>query len=326
MAAGKASDFVIYHEQYYSGTHEALGRYTEAFNAASQNCMQLVPKFLAGDYEYSSFLLRPSNLVTRRSSGVGDATIIGMSMEDMISVKLNRKIGPLDQTMDSWKKIGKDFEEMSFHLGQMIAEDKMVDFLDYALYAAEAALSGQSDNTYDATGQSTTTMTATHLNSGLNLMGDMARNVKVWVMHSKVWRNLIAQAISDKIYNEAGTVVYGGDPGTLNRPVIVTDSSALQLGAESTSTTYQTLGLVEGGVVVTESEEETLIYDEVTGKENMQYRVQGEYTYNIMLKGFAWDVSNGGANPTLSTLKTATNWDKVYSNKKNLCGIRIVTT
>lgn len=322
MAAGTASNFVIYHEQYYSGTHEALGRYTEAFNAASQNCIQLVPKFLAGDYEYSSFLLRPSNLITRRTSGTGDATVIGMSMEDMISVKLNKKIGPVDQTLDSWKKIGKDFEEMSYHIGQWVAEDKMVEYLDKALYAAEAALSGQADNTYDA---GSNTMTVTYLNSGLNLMGDMARNVKIWVMHSKVWRDLIAAAITAKIYNEAGTVVYGGDPGTLNRPVIVTDSAALQLGAESTSTTYQTLGLVEGGAVVTESEEETIIYDEVTGKENLMYRVQGEYAYNIMLKGFAWDVGTGGANPTLSTLKTASNWDKVYSNKKNLCGVRIVT-
>ncbi|MGH9339528.1 MAG: major capsid protein, partial [Acidobacteriota bacterium] len=58
---------------------------------------------------------------------------------------------------------------------------------------------------------------------------------------------------------------------------------------------------------------------------NLVMRIQGEYAYNLRLRGFAWDVTNGGANPTDSALGTSTNWDKAATADKSLAGIRIKT-
>ncbi len=123
-------------------------------------------------------------------------------------------------------------------------------------------------------------------------------------------------------------VVYGGTPGTLGRPVVVVDAPALYTAATSASgsyATYHTLGLVANGAVVTESEQEEVVSEVVTGLENLVFRVQGEYAFNLECKGFAWDVTNGGANPTNAAIGTSSNWDKAATDKKALSGVRITT-
>lgn len=326
MSTGTASGFKIYNEEYYSGMYEQLAQNVNAFNAASQGGIQLVQADKRGDYEKASFVDYISTLISRRdTTSVSTATDIAMTQGNQISVKLNRKIGPVANTLDSWRKMGKDSQEMSYILGKTIAKQKMHNFLESAIRACEAALSGQSGLCYDATGESTKTMTHAYLVEGLNKMGDQAANIICWVMHSKPYFDLVKQSITDKIYEEAGRVVYGGTPGTLGKPVVVTDCDALWVGADSSSTTYQTLGLVSGGIVVTESEGEEIAFERITGLENLVYRLQGEYAFNVGIKGFAWDTTNGGANPTDNNLGLASNWDLEFAQVKNCAGVRIVT-
>jgi hypothetical protein len=52
-------------------------------------------------------------------------------------------------------------------------------------------------------------------------------------------------------------------------------------------------------------------------------RLQGEFAFNVGLKGFQWDVTNGGANPTDSALGTGSNWDLIAADIKDTSGIII---
>lgn len=329
-AAGTASDFKVYHEQFYGGMYEELSQEVDIFNVASRNTIRLITQDQLGDYTYESFFDRVSSLITRRdTTSVSAATSQKLTQGELIGVKINRKIGPVDETLDAWEKVGKYGEdaqrEMSYQLGRQVGEEIAHDMVESSINAVEAALSGQANNTYDATGQTTKTMTVTHLLNGLVKMGDKASKVICWFMHSKQYFDLMKQAVSDKIYEEAGVVVYGGSPGTLGRPVVVVDADGLYLGADSSESTYQCLGLVENAVIVTESESKRLVDEIVTGLENLVFRIHGEYAYNLKIKGFAWDTTNGGTNPTELKIRTASNWDKAYSSAKNLAGIRIVT-
>lgn len=326
MGAGKASDFVIYQEQFYGGMLEAMDQNSNAFNAASNNAIVMITRKLLGDYEKESFLKTISGLIVRRdTTSVSAVDSLAMTMAELISVKINRRIGPVEQALDAWRKVGKNAEEMSFKLGEMVGMEILTDYANTAILAAEAALEGVATLIYDATGQSTKTLTATHLTNGLSKMGDMAARVICWVMHSKPYFDLMKQAIADKIYEEAGLVVYGGEPGTLGRPVVVIDAPALTDANASVTDTYNTLGLVSGGVLLTESEEREIESQKVLGKENITFMIQGEYAFNLGVKGFQWDVTHGGANPTDVALGTSTNWDQVATSVKNCAGVRIVT-
>ena len=76
---------------------------------------------------------------------------------------------------------------------------------------------------------------------------------------------------------------------------------------------------------MTESEGRDVVNDTITGQENIIERVQGEHAFNLGLKGYAWDVPNGGANPDDTALELGTNWDLVATDIKSTAGVAVVT-
>lgn len=326
MSIGKATDFKIYQEEYYGGMYEAISQNVNAFNGASANTIQLVANELKGDYNKESFLKEISSLISRRdTTSVSAATDLAVTQGEFVGVKVNRKIGPVAQTLDAWRKIATDAREMSFKIGKMAGENKIKDYLNSAILAAETAISGQAALKYDATGLTDKTIRHSYLVSTMAKMGDQAGQIACWVMHSKNYFDLVGQAISDKVYEIAGATIYSGSVATFGRPTIVTDAPALTDANGSLTDTYNVLGLVPGAVTVTESELEQIEGQIITGLEQLVFRIQGEYAFNLNVKGFAWDVTNGGANPTDATIGTTTNWDKVATSDKALAGVVLVT-
>lgn len=324
MATGTGANFVIYQPEFYAGMYERVAQNLAVFNAASSGCLRMVTQQLKGDYEKESFLKTPASLITRRDitsvTGVADTPMI---QGEHVSVKINRKIGPVGQTIDGWRKIGKDEREMSFKLGQMVGEEQLKDYINTAILALKAGIYGQATNVFDYSG--TGTLVHGALVSGLQKMGDAGQRIRCWVMHSVSWYHLMGQSITDKITNVADVVINAGNVATLNRPVIVTDAPGLFIAGATTVSDdkYAILGVVQDGLVLKESEEREIELQKVLGSENIIYRMQGEYAYNIGLKGLAWDVSNGGVNPTDATLAITTNWDKVATDTKDLPGIGV---
>ncbi len=121
----------------------------------------------------------------------------------------------------------------------------------------------------------------------------------------------------------ANVNVVQGSPVTLNRPVILTDSASLQ-NSGSPNVNY-VCGLTADALMAVNTEEETIVSEIVTGLENLVVRLQGEYAYNVGLKGYKWDVSNGGANPTDANVGVGTNWDLVAADHKDTAGFVIQT-
>jgi hypothetical protein len=64
-----------------------------------------------------------------------------------------------------------------------------------------------------------------------------------------------------------------------------------------------------------------MVAQTVTGLENLVIRLQGEYAINVGLRGFTWDTTNGGINPTAAALATAGNWDQTAASIKDLAGV-----
>lgn len=320
MATGMASDFVIYEEEFYAGMNEVLQQNANVFNDASANAIRLEARKLKGDFESEAFFQELTNLATRRdTASVAAVADTPMTQAERVAVKLNRKLGPIGQTMDAWRKIGYGTDEFSLRLGEQVGQAVAVDYVNSAILAAATASVNEAGLYLDS---KAATLNHNELVKGLALFGDKASRIGAFVMHSKVYYDLMGQSITDKITDVAGVTVNRGTVATLGKPVIVTDSvnlvkvDGIGVGVDS----YYTLGLVQGGVVVTESEEREIMTDKISGQENIIGRVQGEYAFNLGLKGFAWDKANGGANPTDAALAVATNWDRVATDLKACFG------
>ena len=323
MATGLASNFVIRDELFSTIFVEQINQNARAASEQSRGAIQIVTAMLEGDYAKRRFFDRLTGGIARRdATSVAALTDTAMTMDEVISVKRNFKFGPYAQTLDAFEKAQISMDQMTENLSIIYADELAKTTLNAGLLAVKTALSQETGvlvYDYTATGN----LSHAALVAGRALMGDAFGRIKCWVTHSKSFHDLTAAQLSVASGNVADFVVYEGGVGTIGLPAFVTDSSSLISSA--TPTQYITLGLVENAVVITLSESQRMVGDQITGLENLVYRVQGEGAYNVEVKGYKWDTANGGANPTDGTLGTTTNWDSVVASHKDKAGVYIYT-
>jgi hypothetical protein len=323
MAIGVYTDFKVYNEEYYGGIYEALEQESELFNAASANTIQLIPRDSRGHFEKEGFFQLVSDAVVRRdissTSSVDDKKL---ESEEFIRPKINRRIGPIANTLDSLRKIASNQAEFSFVLGQQVGKAKAVDYVNTAVLACTAALLSESRVQVDVTG--TSKLKYEPLVDALAKFGDKGWRLAAWVMHSRPFYDLMKENITQyKIDAVAGVTIYNGLVGSLNRPIIVVDSPSLVNtdGIESGTDSYYTLGLTTDALQVIESEGDEMVFDIVTGLANLVVRMQGEHAYNVGVRGYAY--THATVNPTDANLGSSANWANRMADVKSTAGVII---
>lgn len=332
MAITSASSIQVYNDQVRNAYAERVAKAINGFYAKLGGAVLLRDAAVPGDYIKQSFFKMPSGLVSRRiTTGTGydsDVTPVTVEQGENVAVRLSRKIGPVEMTDDSLRKILASPDEFSQWLGEMAADAVLEAQITDILTALVGALNRSpylKDISSD-TGDSSLNRAA--LAGGLALLGDRAGDVVAWVMHSKSYFDLVSKDLnpSTSVDTLVGNVaLFGASPATLGRPCVVIDDASLVLDA--TTDKYYTLGLVAGAAEVTsDTQLADLLYERVGGKENIRNRIQGERDWFLRLKGFAWDTANGGANPAAAALATATNWDAASTSAKDRAGVIIKST
>ena len=322
MPIGDKSDFVIYQVEMQSGTTETLEQNAAEIESGANSTIRIISLNQKGEFEKNAFFKNVTDLVSRRDpTDTTAATSKKLEQSETAAVKVNGTIGPVDNTLDSFKKIGEDPAVMSFVLGQQFGVGIALDYVNTGILAAATAMRTEASMVHS---DLTTTLNAEVLNDGLRKMGDRASRVRALVMHSTGFRNLIGNQILEKVTGISDVVIYGGSPGSLGRPVYVTDSEALIItdGVSAGVDSYITLGLTEDAIVMNQSEEQTVVTDLVTGLNNLVLRLQGEYAFTVAVKGFAY---TGAAAPDDSVLGNGANWTYTYADNKAGPGVAIIT-
>lgn len=326
MAEGVESTFKIYEKEYQGGQYEVIAQNVNAFNAASQGSITLATLATIGDYEKEAFIRDiSSTIITRRDlTSTSTASGIDLTEEEYIRVKVSRKIGPIEKTLSSWKKIGMTPQVMSFIIGGMVAKAKLADYLNSGLAAVANAIENVGNTVnYNMTALTDKSLSITGLVNGLKLFGDRAGDIVCWVMHSKPYFDLMIEQTGVAVSNQLGLTIAEGSVKSLGRPIIFSDSAALTDANGSLTDSYNVLGLTKGALTIVESEVEQIIEQDITGHEQLFKRIQGEHSFTVGVRGYQWDTSNGGKNPTIATLGTGTNWDKIAASIKDTAGIVI---
>jgi hypothetical protein len=309
---------------------ETLVQNTEAFNAQSRGCIRMTTNQKPGHFDYEAFFKNTSGLINRRDiAAVTSVTDNSLTQDEFVKVKLNRRIGPVAQTLDSFRKIGSQagVNSLSFLIGTQIAKAQIAGWLNDALLATRAHLvTAASATVYED--DTAAAITSGGLVDAMAKFGDAAERIGLWVMHSKAYFDLVKDQMTNyKLDTIAGAIFAEPTPRTFNRPVLVTDSSSLVVadGVAAGVDAYYTLGLTAGAVTIEQTEEQLIHAELITGLENIVVRLQGEYAWNLGLKGAKWDVANGGLNPDATALGTATNWDVVMADRRDLAGVCLAT-
>lgn len=324
MSIGLASDFHIYNEQFIGGFVETIQQNVDGFNERSAGALRLAVDGHLGDYDRETFYDVISSLITRRdTTSNASVTDTPITTDEFIGVKRNYKAGPVAQSLDAWRKIGKDQGEMSFVLGQQMARALPQVMINSCIMALEGKLDAVAALEEDDTAA---TITTEGMVDALANAGDAANGIVAWVMHSKPYFDLLKDQVTDAVYRANGVQIMEGTPATLGRPVYLTDSANLVEtdGVSSGVDAYSTLGLFAGAASCTVSEPPTAVMDLVTGNENITYRYQAEGAYTIRLRGCEWS-TGAGANPTDAALATGANWTTQVADNKLLPGVILKT-
>lgn len=216
-------------------------------------------------------------------------------------------------TEEAFKRRGRSVNEFSEVVGVDVADAALEGYVKYGLKALTAAIGANTDMVVTADIETDGKKTLTR---GLRKYGDKFNRVALFVMHSATYFDIVDEAIANKIHEEAGVVVYGGQPGTLGKPVLVTDS----MNADAI------LGLVQGAVYVTESQAPGFRSYDINDQENLAVGFRAEGTVNVELLGYSWDESKGDKNPSLEKIGTEGNWKKHFTSNKSTAGVLIKLT
>lgn len=312
------SDLQIFSEKLYGSYLELLSYNLELFNSATQGGLVLSSGAMQGDFSTETLWTRIPNLVRRRNpyTPATALTKTKLGMAAMSKVKVAGGTNPveLDKYQFSW--ILKSPEEAAAKMSQQLAEDSMADMVGTAIKTFVAAVGAQATNLHDGTAG---VASLGGLVTAASKLGDRSDSINCWLMHSKsmfdIWGASLANA--SQLFNFGNIKVLTDGFG---RPFVVSDNPALSY--VSSGTKYRILGLTDGAVTVENNlaDFNSAIVDGV-GTENITRTFQAEWAWNLSLKGFTWDIANGGAAPSDAALATATNWDKVATSHKDLAGV-----
>lgn len=295
---------------------EMIAQQYDLFNAATQGAITLRQSKNRGDYASTLKYQKISGLIRERDI-TSAAAVASLDLVRILegSVKVARGIGPINLVPSEYDWIMRDAGEAGAVIGMQVAGDKMADMLNTGIAAFVAATLNVGSTLVNDT---SATLALTALADGAQKLGDASKNIVCWVMHSYCWNGLYKAGLAgtNMLFN-FGNVAIAKDP--LGRPIVITDSTDM-----INSSDYYTLGLVPGGIVVEDNGDTRIATETTTGYQNITTRYQGQYTYNLGLKGYKWDESTGGQCPADAALASGGNWDKTATSVKDMAGV-IVT-
>lgn len=321
------SDLAVYSEYAYSAFSETLRQQVDLFNAATGGAVMLQSAAHQGDFSDVAFFAKVTGGLVRRRNAYGSGTVAEKVLKHLVdtSVKVAAGTPPVRLDPGQFRWIQQNPEVAGAAMGQQLAVDTMADMLNVGLGSVYSALSQVSDVVYDATANSDAAdklPTWNNLNNGQAKFGDQSSQIAAWIMHSTPMHKLYGSNLTngERLFTY-GTVNVVRDP--FGKLLVMTDSP--NLFAAGTPNVYHILGLVPGAVMIGQNNDFDANEETKNGDENIIRTYQAEWSYNIGVKGFAWDKANGGKSPTDAALFTSTNWDKYATSHKDLAGVVVKT-
>lgn len=313
MATTVNSDMIIYDRLAQTAYLERIQDVLNVFNQNSGGSLILRSEAIQGDFDKSALYTVPGSVAHRNVNSVASPTALKLGAAESVDVKTPWKYGPYQTTEEAFKRRQRSPEEFYMLLGQHMADATMEYMIEAAFASLEAAIG--SNAAMLATG-SWATDGKKVLTKGMRKFGDRFGRIAMFGMDSATYFDMVDNAIDEKIFEEAGLVIYGGTPGTMGKPVLVSD----KVPANSI------FGLQPGAIEIVESQAPGFRSYDINDQENLALGYRAEGAFNVEVLGYSWNVGGtpaAPANPNLTQLGTAANWTKHATSDKSTAGVII---
>lgn len=319
------ANITVFNKWVYTTLSELVAQQINLFNEATRGALILRNDSNVGDFSDSTFWKIMGNIVRRRDAyGSGAVTAIDLQMLVDTMVKVAGGTPPINIPPVMWTWIGKNPEEAGAEIAKQLAPAMMQDMLNTAVSALSGAMRNVAAINYDASGGTAGAelFNPANVNVARSKLGDRSAAVVCWVAHSKPMHDYFANAIANaaQLYTYE-TIAVVRDP--FGAVFVISDIPSLVV--TGTPDDYISLGLVPGAAMIMRNDDFLQNTETKNGDENILRTYQAEWSYNLGIKGFSWDKTNGGKSPSNSALATGTNWDQTATSIKDLPGVVLRT-
>ena len=310
----------VYNDEIVGNTIELLGQKIDMFNAASGGSILLNSATFRGDFSKESFFNQIASAQRRvdRYAANGSQAATTLSQGQMVGVKVAGGFGPVLFEPAQLTYLQEDPGSAITAIAQGFADALLADQLNTAVGCGVAAVENVAALVNDVSGSAGVTQGG--LNNSHRKFGDMSSILSADVMTGDVYHRLVAEAITNGNRLFLSTNVQVVD--ILGKIVIISDIPALFTAG--TPNKDKVLSVTAGGIIVDNSSDIVSNMETSNGKKRIETTWQSDYTFGVKLKGYAWDVANGGASPTDAELFTGTNWDKAVTENKHTLGTLLI--
>ena len=170
-------------------------------------------------------------------------------------------------------------------------------------------------------------LTIQNIRTAKYLMGDAADSLNTLIVHSKVWKDVLYDAIANyKIDVVGGQVINNGKlNGLLGiENIIVTDlcpTSGVGTGT-TTDDDYSSFLVGAGAVAAAFQRQPTQeVFEDITPVSTL-VKVKVGMDYCLHLRGMAWGST---ANPTDSNYGNASNWNEAYEDHREVKAVKLIS-
>ncbi len=307
----------VFNEYVMPATIETLAQMVQKFNQASNGAIRLTTEGFTGDFLQESFWASVHSAQRRvdRYASNGTASATDLSQLQHNSVKVAGGFGPIRFEPSQLTWLNKPTAEGIEVISRNLSEAMMKDMLNSAIAALVAAIEAQTTATTADSGSSA--LTYNTINSAHAKFGDASSLIVANVMDGAMYHQLIGQNLTNSanLFQAPGINVVD----ILGKAVIVTDAPALR--ETGSGADVKVLGLVSDAAIVHDAGDLVSNIETTNGKLRIETTMQVDYSFGLGLKGYAWDVINGGKTPTDAEIATGSNWDKVATSIKHTAGV-----
>lgn len=316
------SDMQVYNSEIVGNTIELLGQKIDQFNAASGGTILLNAAQFRGDFSKESFFNQIASAQRRvdRYAANGAQAATTLAQSELVGVKVAGGFGPVlfEPAQLSW--LQEDPGSAIVAISEGFADALLADQLNTAVGCAVAAVGNVAALTNDVSGSAGVTQGG--LNGSHRKFGDMSSILAADIMTGDVYHRLVDEAItnSNRLFLSTNVQVVE----ILGKLAVISDIPALfEAGVPNKD---KVLSVTQGGIIVDNSSDIISNMETTNGKERIETTWQADYTFGVKLKGYAWDVTNGGKSPTDAELFTGTNWDKAVTEDKHTLGTLLIAS
>lgn len=298
-------------------TIETLAQLVDKFNAASAGTIALTSQGFQGSFIQESMFaaLHSAQRRVDRFAAQGTPAVTDLTQIEDVGVKVAGAFGPVLFEPSQLTYLLKTPAEAIEAISRNMAEAIMQDQLNTGIATAVAAIENNAAVVNDVS--ATTGITQSALNTAHSKFGDNSQNLISQVMRGSVNHRLIGDALLNgaELFTAGNVRVID----ILGKISIITDAPALF--ETGTPNKDKVLCLTVNGIVINDGSDLLTNIETTNGKTRIETTLQSDYTFGANLRGYAWDIANGGKSPTDAELATGSNWDKFVTDDKHTAGV-----